>query len=144
MTELQADAAHVTAALSIQRIGVLPDRVRCDVLVDDELVRYTNDAMAQRAIFRFPNLVRHACVNSKGTTFGAVIARTSLPHLLEHVVIDMLAQKSTDDETVFVGTTEWTDERSGCARVEVSMTDDLAVLRAFRDAVSFINEEVIQ
>lgn len=133
----------VADPIAIEHIIVRDDRVICDIAVRADC-RSTDGEIARRACRQHPNLPRHACVNSKGDTFGAVIARTSMPHLLEHVVVDMLTERTTDERAVFVGTSEWTNKRAGKARVQVSLADDLAVLRAFRDAVSFINEEVIQ
>lgn len=129
--------------VEIEHITVRADRVVCDIAVRGDCLT-TDSGMAHRACATHPNLPCHACVNSCGDTFGAVIGRTSVPHLLEHLVVDMLTEQSADEHAVFVGTSEWTDREAGKARVQVSLTDDLAVLRAFRDAVSFMNEEVIQ
>ncbi len=82
-------------------------------------------------------------MNEEGDTFAAVMDHTSLPHLLEHLVIDMQAQAVSDANAVFVGTTEWIDEFAGRARIEVSFTDDLVALRAFRDAIAFLNNTVV-
>ena len=82
-------------------------------------------------------------MNEEGDTFAAVMDHTSLPHLLEHLVIDMQAQAVSDENAVFVGTTEWIDEFAGRARIEVSFTDDLVALRAFRDAIAFLNNTVV-
>lgn len=130
--------------MAIERIEVLQGRVACDVLVGDLRYAYTTPNMADRVRALRPDIASHTCVNSRGDTFNAVIARTPLPHLLEHLVIDILTETSSDPRSVFVGTSEWTDKHSGRARVEVSMTDDLAALRAFKEAVRLINEEVIQ
>jgi hypothetical protein len=89
-----------------------------------------------------PNLARHACVNTVGRTFGDVIDDTPLPHLLEHVVIDMLVESCAETHATHVGTSVWLDEPTGLASVQVSMQDDLAVLAAFNQAVAFVNELV--
>ena len=85
-------------------------------------------------------------MNDEGDTFAAVMDHTSIPHLLEHLVIDLqtqAAQEVSDENAVFVGTTEWIDEFAGRARIEVSFTDDLVALRAFRDATAFLNASVV-
>ena len=46
----------------------------------------------------------------------------------------------TPRERPIVGTSEWADERAGLARIDVSFADDQVALRAFRDAVAFLNE----
>jgi len=138
------EAPVCRTALAVERIEVLQDRVACDVVVNDFRYAYTTPSIADRVRALRPDISSHTCVNSRGDTFNAVIARTPLPHLLEHLVIDILTETSSDPRSVFVGTSEWTDKRLGRARVEVSMTDDLAALRAFKEAVRLINEEVIQ
>lgn len=131
-------------ALAIERLTVRADRLICDVVVNPAVPRSTSPALAARVCAAHPCLPRHACVNDEGDTFAAVIDHTSLPHLLEHLVIDLQTQAAPPGgDAVFVGTTEWTDEFSGRARIEVSFTDDLVALRAFRDATAFLNDAVV-
>lgn len=135
--------------------------------------RVTSASLMRRVLPAFPMLPQHACVNERGTTFDAVMDCTPLPHLLEHLVVDLqvrsqIAQHArvgtasrsvaptasrTDAqagsaaqaepiprERPIVGTSEWVDERAGLARIDVSFADDQVALRAFRDAVAFLNE----
>ena len=142
-------------ALSIERMTVRADRIVCDVSLAPAAPRFTSPAMAERVRAAFPDVAHHACVNEEGDTFAAVMDRTSLPHVLEHLVISLqvraeaerAAAPGADEDcasTVFVGTTEWTDEFAGLARVEVSFADDLVALRAFRDATRFLNNALIR
>ncbi|WP_080800710.1 cyanophycin synthetase family protein [Arabiibacter massiliensis] len=135
-------------ALSVERLVVRSGRVACDVLVAPGAPRMTTPALAARVRADFPDLPRHACVNEVGDTFAAVMDRTSLPHLLEHLVIDLQTRSAAScgqraRDAVYVGTTEWTDEQAGRACVQVSFTDDLIALRAFRDAVDYLNAVVV-
>ena len=121
-------------------------RIGCDVTLTAHAPRTTDPVLAARVRASFPNLPRHACVNGAGDTFGAVMEATSLPHLLEHLVIDLQTQAAPPDaspDTAYVGNTRWTDENAGRAHIEVSFTDDLVALRAFRDATRFLNEAVV-
>lgn len=121
-------------------------RIGCDVALAAQAPRTTDPVLAARTCASFPNLPRHACVNGAGDTFGAVMEATSLPHLLEHLVIDLQTQAAPPDaspDTAYVGITRWTDENAGRAHIEVSFTDDLVALRAFRDAARFLNEAVV-
>lgn len=130
--------------LAIERLTVRAGRLVCDVAVAPGAARMTSPQLAERIRAAFPNVARHACVNDEGPTFGAVMDHTSLPHLLEHLVIDLqTAAAPPDCETVFVGTTEWTDELSGKARIQVNFTDDLVALRCFLDAADFLNGAVV-
>lgn len=121
-------------------------RIGCDVVLAAQAPRTTSPQIAARVCASFPNLPRHACVNGAGDTFGAVMEAASLPHLLEHLVIDLQTQAAPPDaspDTAYVGITRWTDENAGRAHIEVSFTDDLVALRAFRDAARFLNEAVV-
>ena len=131
-------------ALTIESLTVKPDRVVCEFSIAAGFPRKTSPALSKHLATRFPNLPHHSCVNPKGTTFASVMDSTPLPHLLEHLVIDLQAQTSTNATTTFVGTSEWTDEAAGKARVEVSFADDLSVLRAFRDATHILDAALVE
>lgn len=144
--------AAVPSALVIERLTVRADRIVCDVALAPGSARFTSPALAACIRAAFPDIVHHACVNDFGDTFAAVMDRTSLPHVLEHLVISLQARAVAEEGarsdtarngTVFVGTTEWTDEFAGRARVEVSFADDLVALRAFRDATCFLNNALV-
>ena len=119
-------SAQGTAPLVIERLTVRADRVVCDVVLAPGVPRRTTPELAARVRAAHPHVPRHACVNDEGDTFAAVMDHTSLPHLL------------------FVGTTEWTDEAAGRARIEVSFLDDLVALRAFRDAIAFLGDAMVR
>ena len=113
-----------------------------------------------RVLAVVPTLAQHACVNERGTVFAAVMDCTPLPHLLEHLVVDLQVRAesgqwftlpgaaaeappsmvgATHDRPI-VGTSEWLDEVAGIARIDVSFADDLVALRAVRDSVAFLNK----
>ena len=127
--------------VSVERIVVRTGRLTCDVRIVDPKWRYAASGLVQRAIGAFPSLPHHACVNEIGPTFAAVMDATSVPHLIEHIAIDLQTRVAADPETVFVGTTEWLDEDAGLARIELSFDDDLEAMRAFNQAVAFVNEQ---
>lgn len=127
------------------RIQVLGLRVKRDRIVArvqvDPANAYSTPALARRLIETHPDLPNHACVNPKGDRFGDVIAGTSLPHVLEHLVIDLQTQvyARRDPNRVFTGITRWVQRDAGLAQVAVSYRDDLVALRAFRDAAALLN-----
>lgn len=127
----------------VERINVLSDRMVFDVIFPNEHLRTTSPGLAARAVCLRPNLPRHACVNHKGNHFGLVIERTSMAHLLEHCIIDFLVEDADGPLDSYQGLSRWTDADAGRARIQISMKDDLAVLRAFKRAVRFLEEEVI-
>lgn len=132
--------------LTIDRLIVRSGRIECTVSLAPGAPRFMTGAWAVELKRAFPDIGKHACVNDEGTTFSAVADRTSLPHVLEHVVIDLQVHDSSAaglEDASYVGTTEWLDEARTKARVEVSFTDDLVALRCFRDAANFINRMVV-
>jgi hypothetical protein len=128
-------------ALCVRSIEVKRDRMVCLVQVCDRW-HYTTSKLAALACKEYPHMPFHTCVNSHGSTFGDVIKHTSIPHLLEHLVIDLLVQRNVDRSNrsfVFAGTTEWIDEGHGTAQVQIKIQDDIKALQALKDAVAIIN-----
>ncbi len=97
-------------ALSIERITGQRGRISLLVRVAPDAPLETDAALAQRLLALRPTLAHHTCVNDRGPAFGDVIAHTSLPHVLEHLIIDeQVRDPRTLTERTFVGTTEWLD-----------------------------------
>ena len=130
----------VSGRIALESLEVRADRIVAMVRVVDPRDALTTPQLARAVVARRPSLPHHACVNGEGPTFGAVLEHTPLPHLLEHVVVDLQVECCPDADRVFTGATRWTDRRVGLACVEVSYADDLAALAAFRDAVALIND----
>ena len=144
--------------LSINKLTVYADRIVAHISVDVNSA-YTTPELAKQALAHRPYLAHHTCINEKGPTFGAVIEHTPLPHLFEHVVVDILSQEhagsagpgepmgtfpegrltENPSSDPVVGTSEWLDRKAGTARVEVSYQDDLVALAAFKSAEEFLN-----
>ncbi|WP_165173726.1 hypothetical protein [Adlercreutzia sp. ZJ242] len=131
-------------ALAVERVSVRRGRLSLLVRVAPDAPHLTSPALARAILAERPTLAYHTCVNPFGPTFGDAIACTSLPHVLEHAIIDEQVRhpRSLTDAT-FVGTTEWLDEAAGLARVEVNFSDDLVALEAMRNALSFVNGKAV-
>ena len=129
--------------IQINTITVRTGRLVCDVSIADERFRRTTPRLAAFAIESFPDLPHHACVNAEGNSFADVVEHTSTAHLLEHVAISLQTRTTDDASATFTGTTEWTDEATGQARIEISFRDDLEALRAFNEATRFVNTAVL-
>lgn len=136
----QAPRDFSDRAISIEHMTIRPDRVVAEVRVGSERCAYTAPSLIAAALGRFPHLLRHSCVNDKGPTFSAVADDTSLPHLLEHMVIEEQVRLDGRESASYVGKTLWTDRRRLRARVEVSYSDDLVALQAFKTAQEWLNE----
>ena len=134
-----AETPSTVPRLQLESLRVERDRIVAMVRVGDPTHAMTDAELAGKAVKLHPDLPIHTCVNGVGPTFGTVLAHTPLPHLLEHVVVDMQTARCPDPDRVFTGATRWVDRRHGLAQIEVSYADDIAALRAFRDAVQQLN-----
>ena len=137
-------ASRAARPLSVERIAVKRDRISLLVRMAPGAPRIVSPRLASEALRVFPGLDGHACVNDAGPRFGcALAAGTSVPHLLEHLVIHGQAlHGATPANAALLGTTEWLDEAAGLARVEVNYADDLAALSALKEALAFLNERM--
>lgn len=134
-------AGGAPASLTVRRIVVRNGSVQAEVEVDPPGARST-PALARAVEGAFPGIGAHACVNEAGERFADVMADTPLPHVLEHVAVELQARghaQAAGARRVFVGTTEWADREKRRAVVRLSFADDLQALRALRDAVDFLN-----
>ena len=138
------DRSPAPRALHIVSLTVKADRVVCEMAITPGFPHNTTPELAERLCARFPDLPAHTCKNPEGDTFAAVMGHTSIPHLLEHLVIDLQAHGSPSQAATFVGTSEWADKDAGLARIEVSFTDDLSALRAFRDGAHILNNALLE
>ena len=133
--------------IALERLSVLPDRIEAEVRVLDPAYRTTSPELIAQVLVQFPTIPFHTCRNEVGPTFSAVMENTSLPHLLEHLVIDIQtrAHAEREDEAtdpVFTGTTQRSATMHDVAIVRVSFYDDLIALGAFIQALHFINQEL--
>ena len=136
-------ASPIHPPLSVEHVRVRADRIEATVRVADPRYRMTDASLARRVLARCPSLAHHACRNDEGPLFSAVMDHTSVPHLLEHLVIDAQTRAARDVHRVFVGTTQWCADGGALALVSASFEDDLTALSALRDAVSRLNDDLI-
>ena len=139
MKALQVE--HIT----VTKDGALDMEVACSLAA-----LHVTPEVAAAMLEALPNLAEHVCVNEKGETFGADIVGTELAHLLEHTVIELMAQAEqkagrSNPGAGLIGHTSWADElvntRSrGIAlmRVKVRFNDDFIALQALKDALQLI------
>lgn len=128
----------------VSRVVVKADRMVCDVQLSPACPRVSSRVLMSALLQVHPQLAEHACKNERSTTFGAVMNRTPLIHVLEHVAIDCMVQnesaKTTSSDTLFVGNSRWLDPVQGLGRVELGFRDDIAALRALKIAVEQVNQ----
>ncbi|PKQ38077.1 MAG: hypothetical protein CVT59_02275 [Actinobacteria bacterium HGW-Actinobacteria-1] len=122
--------------MRVHSVTVCADRI--DVIVDvgdAEALRTTSDAaIAERAIALLPGLEEHACKNGDERTFAEEIGDTEVPHLFEHVVMELMAKAGSPRS--LRGETSWDFRRDGHGifRVSFEYDDDLVCLGAIKAA----------
>lgn len=93
-----------------------------------------------RLLFKhFPHLARHRCDNDNGYTFKKESKATEIPHLFEHLIIELQGQ--VRKTKILRGETQWNwriDPR-GRFHVYVDYENELLVLGAIRLAERVIN-----
>lgn len=133
----------LTKSISATKIVVQDGRLVCEVVIPDPARRYCMPRLASRVRTAFPDIVKHACVNGVSDKFVTVMDSTSVPHLLEHLMIDIQVHDDrAEADASFVGATEWLDESAGTALVQVSFTDDFCALQALNKSLDFLNAEL--
>lgn len=134
-------AADSPDPVSIASVTVQSDRLVLEVALAPDAPRHMDERLAARLDALRPSLKAHACVNGVGPSFGHVMASTSLPHVLEHLILDEQVRADTAPDTApFSGITIWLDEGAGRAHVEVSYFDDLTALEAVKTATACLND----
>ena len=87
----------------------------------------------------FPHLSHHKCHNGNGYSFKREAMSTEIPHLLEHLIIELQARAQHHD--VLKGETQWNwrvDPR-GTFHVHVEYQNEQLVLAAIRLAERMVN-----
>jgi len=86
-----------------------------------------------RRLFRlFPNLSQHKCENGRGYTFRRECRQTEIPHLFEHLIIELQAQAQPAE--VLRGETHWNwrVDPKGRFHVFVDYENELLAVGAIR------------
>lgn len=130
--------------LEIRRVKVRRGTLDLEVACDLDALHVT-PAQAERILQLLPNLAHHVCVNDAGNeTFGTELVGTELPHLLEHVIIE-LQGKAARNGASFTGHTSWLEELDETAsdgyalmRTSVTFKNDFVALTAANDAMRLI------
>ena len=137
---LACDAESVSEhPLVIEHIQVRPDRMEVTIRVRTEQFAYTNNRIIVEVLSHFPSLGMHACRNHKGRLFADVMNHTSVPHLLEHMVVDGQTRRAQKEDRIFTGTTQWSREDPLVALVVFSYEDDLVALEVLNQCVALLN-----
>lgn len=129
-------------SIRLDRLTVSPGRMRLEVSLSCWTPQVTDARIAKEAIAKYPTICSHSCINSAGPSFGDVIEKTSVPHLLEHMIIEEQLSQRVNPTAVgsgtLVGTTRMSEDGNH-AVVEVSFFDDLVAVGAIGRALEELN-----
>ena len=93
-----------------------------------------------RFLFRlFPHLARHRCDNGNGYSFRRECHSTEIPHLLEHLIIELQGQAQKSGLLKGETQWDWRIDPKGRFHVQVEYENELLVLGAIRVAERIIN-----
>ena len=119
------------------------DRNRVKLVVEmSDPNRYSTEHAPHipRLLFKlFPHLAKHRCDNDNGYTFRKESRSTEIPHLFEHLIIELQGQ--VQKSRILKGETQWNwriDPR-GRFHVYVDYENEMLVLGAIRLAERIIN-----
>jgi len=119
------------------------DQTVCSLLLQTSQAaadRHLSPAQIHQLLQARPTLAAHSCRQQGLGQFGEKIAQASLPHLLEHLIIDRLVTKSNG--TLVAGVTRWQNQPQGRAQVRLRLPVSLlpAVENAVRQAAQELND----
>ena len=132
-------ASHIVPPLQVEHIRVRPDRIETRVRVSSKRFAFTNKQLISKILVYFPTIGMHACRNHKGRLFADVMNHTSVPHLLEHMVVDGQTRRAQTEDRIFTGTTQWSSDGPLVAQVVFSYEDDLVALEVLNQCVALLN-----
>ena len=122
--------------VKVLEICVLPDSRRIKLTVempDPDRFLTSQVPHLPRALFRlFPRLAQHKCENGLGLSFRQECRRTEIPHLFEHLIIELQSQAQPAE--VLRGETEWnwTVDPRGRFHVYVDYENELLAIGSIR------------
>jgi hypothetical protein len=122
--------------MRVESVTVCSDRVDVIVRIESTEPLRTSQSpeAAPRALGVLPGLGSHRCHNDHGLAFSEEMPDTEVPHLFEHVVLELMAEAGSPRS--LRGETSWDFSRDGRGvfRVSLEYDDDLVCLGAIKSA----------
>ncbi len=124
--------------MRVLELCVLPEekKIRLDIQMPDP-DRYLTSQVPHlpRLLFQLiPRLSQHSCDNGAGLTFRQECRNTEIPHLLEHLIIELQLQAQQRPTDLLRGETEWnwTIGPRGRYQVTVEYDNELLAVASIR------------
>lgn len=132
--------------LRIEHIEVGPSELmaRIRVLDTNRMRTVTAPGIATRALALMPGLGRHTCENDDGKRFIAEMTDTEVPHLLEHVTVELMALSGSPRSLKARTSWDFANDGEGVFRVRVMFDDDLVAIAALREAATIVEWLMVQ
>jgi hypothetical protein len=128
------------SVLSAGRIEVGESRLEAQVTVVDLAFMRTSAVpdLVGRMLELLPGLAHHSCENDAGNPLSRELCDTETAHLLEHVVIELMALSGSP--RTLHGRTSWDFARDGqgvfCVSIEYD--DDIVALGALKESLGIV------
>jgi hypothetical protein len=125
--------------LSLKETTIGGDSVSAAVCITPSSLR-VDETLARIVLVLRPTLAQHACKQRGFGCFGDKLIGTTLPHLVEHLTIDLLVEEHGAAFPV-AGTTHWLDKEHGIMRVRISCVPEHVDMTctAINRAVALVN-----
>lgn len=109
----------------------MPDPERCSTVESPHIPR--------TLLKLFPSLARHRCRNDGDLTFRRECRATEIPHLLEHLIIELQGQAQNSGPLTGETEWDWRVEPRGRFHVRIEYENEILALGAIRSAERIIN-----
>ena len=126
------------SAVSLVSVAVSDGHLEAIVRVTGPLRSSAYPGLADKALAVLPTLATHECENDEGRSATEELADTELPHVLEHVALDLLHRAGV--RGTLRGETTWDFSRDGAGvfRVTIDGADEMPAEAAVESAAQFV------
>ncbi len=124
--------------LRVTKVSIAQSRATIHIVDDCDLDQEQRDRLSELLKAKHPGILEHTCVNSQGPTFGHCLDSTSLPHILEHMIIEKATHLWHDFKVI--GCTRKVDERG--YEIGVTYRDDVELLSILNDCIIEFNDMI--
>lgn len=131
--------------LHVKEVLIKKFRIVCYVEVSPDW-RFSNPDIKNYLLKRMPTLAYHECKNRAGESFLEQMSKTSIPHLLEHMIVDLQVKHQYDNnintKISLIGTSKWTNSDKTLAQIELTYYDDCVAIDCIGQAVEILNKAI--
>ena len=126
------------SAVSLVSVAATDGHLEAIVRVTGPLRSSAYPGLADKALSVLPTLAAHTCDNGEGLAAAEELADTELPHVLEHVALDLLTRAGV--RGTLRGETTWDFGRDGAGvfRVVIDGADEMPAEAAIESAAQFV------